>query len=84
MSEHFIHAGSTADPRHCAECGIEILDLTATGKSSAIAADMHFQPLPVYVGGWQMGQFRFNLTKRPRWLTRVMMKWLLEWEWRDV
>ena len=41
---------------------------------------------PIFVGAWQMGGpqgFNFNITKRPRWLTRVMMKFLIEWEWFD-
>lgn len=39
--------------------------------------------LPVHVGAWYMGGLVVPLTRRPRWFTRVMARWLLEWEWRD-
>lgn len=44
-----------------------------------------YQP-PRYVGGWQIGGntgLRVNVTKRPRWLTRFLLRHLLEWEWVD-
>ena len=45
-----------------------------------------FTQPPKTVGWWQLGGPRglsVHQTKRPRWLTRVMCKWLLEWEWID-
>jgi len=41
--------------------------------------------LPQYVGSWQMGGsygLRISVTKKPRWLTRKVAAWLLEWEWK--
>jgi len=43
--------------------------------------------IPKYVGGWQIGGstgLTVNQTRRPRWLTRVLCRWLLEWEWKEV
>lgn len=41
-------------------------------------------PDPMYVGEWVIGgTFRVKIKRRPRWLTRVLCKLLLEWEWRD-
>jgi hypothetical protein len=40
-----------------------------------------------FVGHWKIGGpigLRVSLMVRPRWLTRVMCKWLLEWEWEDT
>lgn len=45
------------------------------------------QTLPRYVGGWRMGGLTglyVAQTRRPRWLTRVLCRWLLEWEWVEV
>jgi hypothetical protein len=42
------------------------------------------QPKPV--GRWRLGGpqgLSLYMTKRPRWLTRVLCEWLLEWEWID-
>lgn len=39
------------------------------------------------VGYWCIGGkkgFRFGVSERPRWLTRVLMRALLEWQWRDA
>lgn len=39
---------------------------------------------PQYVGGWRIGGLTgltVKQTRRPRWLTRVLCRWLLEWEW---
>ena len=41
---------------------------------------------PVYVGCWLLGDghsLRIWQTRKPRWLTRLMCRWLLEWEWVD-
>lgn len=46
------------------------------------------QKPPSHVGGWRVGgptwSTTFNVTKKPRWLTRVLMRLLLEWEWVDA
>lgn len=42
---------------------------------------------PRYVGAWRVGGIhgiRFNLTKRPGWLARIVCKWLLGWRWVDA
>lgn len=42
--------------------------------------------LPRYVGHWEIGGptgMHFSQTTRPRWLTRLMSRWLLQWEWCD-
>ena len=39
-----------------------------------------------YMGHWQIGGptgLGLAQISRPRWFTRLMAKWLLEWEWRD-
>lgn len=43
--------------------------------------------VPLFVGYWQLGGpagIRYPLTRRPRWLTRRLTRWLLEWEWFDA
>ena len=47
---------------------------------------MEFIKPPKYVGHYQIGGrdgLRVSMTTRPRWLTRLMVRWLLEWYWRD-
>lgn len=47
---------------------------------------MFLESPPKPVGYWCIGGprgFRFGIATRPRWLTRVMARLLLEWEWRD-
>jgi hypothetical protein len=42
---------------------------------------------PPTVGHWLIGGpygMHFPLPKRPRWLTRVLMAWFVEWQWRDA
>ena len=40
-------------------------------------------PMPA-VGWWCLGGYiRFPAAKRPRWLTRVLMQWLLEITWEE-
>lgn len=29
------------------------------------------------------GNFHFHMEKRPRWIARVLMAWLLDWKWHD-
>ena len=40
--------------------------------------------LPKTVGSYKFGHTVITTcTKRPRWMTRLLMKWLVEWEWED-
>lgn len=42
--------------------------------------------LPTFPGYWQIGGrmgLCVSVKRRPRWLTRVIARLLLEWEWRD-
>ena len=44
-----------------------------------------FKNPPPPAGCWYMGgSLHVYILRRPRWLTRVMCKWLLEWEWIDA
>jgi hypothetical protein len=46
-----------------------------------------FRPLPLYVGWYQIGgpgALQVHVFVRPRWLTRVMVRFLLQWEWHDA
>ena len=38
---------------------------------------------PRYVGYWQHGNTTLAMTKKPRWLTRVMMRLVFETTWKD-
>lgn len=41
---------------------------------------------PKFVGHWLIGGatgLRLFQARKPRWLTRVLCRWLLEWQWRD-
>jgi hypothetical protein len=41
---------------------------------------------PPPIGYWQISGplgIQVCVSRRPRWLTRKMVAWLLEWEWRD-
>jgi hypothetical protein len=41
---------------------------------------------PQYVGRWRLGGpqgLSLYMSKRPRWLTRLLCRLLLEWEWID-
>ena len=38
-------------------------------------------------GTWTIGGAQglsFSVSKKPRWLTRKLCAWLLEWEWKDM
>ena len=42
-----------------------------------------------YVGGYRIGKLesgytQFNLTKKPNWFHRQIVKWFLGWYWFDV
>jgi hypothetical protein len=38
---------------------------------------------PRYAGHWQHGNTSLAMTKKPRWLTRVMMRLVFETTWKD-
>lgn len=40
---------------------------------------------PPVVGYWWVKHASFKITtsEKPRWLTRIMTKFLLQWEWKD-
>jgi hypothetical protein len=41
--------------------------------------------MPKYDGQYCIGGVTyFPVRKKPRWLTRFLMKYLLEWEWKDA
>ena len=41
--------------------------------------------LPPVKGKWIIGgDFYIHVAKRPRWLTRKLMWWLVEWKWEDA
>lgn len=39
--------------------------------------------LPRFVGGYQMGEFRFTLTRKPAWWHRLGVRLVLGWRWVD-
>ena len=48
------------------------------------ASDMVTIPsMPKYTGYWQHGNIRLAMMKKPRWLTRVMMRLVFETTWKD-
>jgi len=41
--------------------------------------------LPLSAGKWTIsGNFHIHVQQRPRWLTRKLMWWLVEWGWEDA
>jgi len=38
---------------------------------------------PPAVGYYEFGGLRIELNKKPRWLTRFMMRHVVQWEWVD-
>jgi len=49
--------------------------------------EYRFTPMPVYVGGYQIGGpmgLQINMQKKPKWIHRTMMRLCLGWEWVDV
>lgn len=38
---------------------------------------------PRYAGYWQHGNTTLAMTKKPRWLTRIMMRLVFETTWKD-
>ena len=54
--------------------------------SEAIRTEYQFVASPKYAGQWQIGGasgLRIAVLKKPRLLTRVLCKALLEWKWVD-
>jgi hypothetical protein len=52
------------------------------------AKEVQIAEFPKYVGGYRIGgngayYTQFNLTRKPIWLHRVMVRLLLGWEWID-
>lgn len=39
---------------------------------------------PKPVGYWRFGDLMLPQQRRPRWLTRFLMRWLAEWRWVDT
>ncbi len=39
---------------------------------------------PKYVGGYQMGDIRFNLAHKPSWWHRLGVRVVLGWQWVDT
>lgn len=35
-------------------------------------------------GYWVMGNIKFSVPNKPRWLTRIMVKLLLQWEYENA
>ena len=51
-------------------------------------SNLTFIPPTKYVGGYRIGKLnsgyiQFNLTYKPNWFHRQMMKWCLGWYWYD-
>ena len=43
------------------------------------------KPPPKEAGYYVVGgNWQFAIRKKPRWLSRFLMKHLLEWEWKDA
>lgn len=56
--------------------------MNETGK---ITGTTSFWLQPKSAGCYRFGgDARLFVKTRPRWLTRVLMKWLIEWEWEDA
>jgi len=61
-----------------APSGKYIASATSTSYSGNLIS------LPKYVGGYQMGDFRFNLTTKPAWWHRLGVRLVLGWKWVDA
>lgn len=50
---------------------------------------INFHKFPKPIGWWVLPggapdcRTKFSAHKQPRWLTKVMMKYVFEWEWED-
>jgi hypothetical protein len=51
-----------------------------SARTANLSASISF---PRYVGYWQHGNTTFAMTKKPRWLTRIMMRLVFETTWKD-
>ena len=59
-------------PNNIAE---ELFTSTTINLSSAL--------FPQYAGHWQHGNTSLAMMKKPRWLTRIMMRLVFETTWKD-
>ena len=51
---------------------------------AALAATaLKLQTPPPVVGGYDIGNITFNLTRRPHWLARLLCRVLLDWRWKE-
>lgn len=60
------------------------------GNDGLYTTQIYIQPPPPPVIGWWvlpggngLTRIKFSAHKQPRWLTKVMMKYVFEWEWED-
>ena len=60
-------------------------ELFTSGIIAARAAIMPSASIrfPRYAGYWQHGNTTLAMTKKPRWLTRIMMRLVFETTWKD-
>ena len=47
------------------------------------AAQFHTLTAPKYAGCWKHDNYSFSMRNKPRWLTRIMMRWVFETTWKD-
>ncbi len=50
-------------------------------------SEIHIIEVPRFAGGYRIGGsfgVQFNLTKKPHWIHRAMMRWCFGWEWVDM
>ena len=55
-------------------------------EHAAYVLSYTFGGLPQAVGFWHIPctDGKFATTVKPRWLTRFLMKHLMQWEWSDI
>jgi hypothetical protein len=57
------------------------------GANTYASEEIRFYEPPKYVGGYRLGgdtTTQFNVTKKPFWFHRTMVKLVLGWEWVDL
>lgn len=61
----------------------KLSDIAYSGTLTSLTATS-LTTLPPNVGAWVIGgNFYIQQHRKPRWLTRFLMRVLVEWEWRD-
>ena len=67
-----------------------IVDNGSSVGAGLYTIPIQIQPPPPPVIGWWvlpggngLTRIKFSAHKQPRWLTKVMMKYVFEWEWED-